>query len=78
MAGNSQRKGAIRKAGTKKGAVVGSGGQARRALKGRGPTPSAVERPHHPGCQAGGPCRQGRDPRHRRPDEAARRPYRQG
>ncbi|MEO5834348.1 MAG: 23S rRNA (guanosine(2251)-2'-O)-methyltransferase RlmB [Nakamurella sp.] len=51
MAGNSQRKGAIRKAGTKKGAVVGSGGQARRALKGRGPTPSAVERPHHPAAK---------------------------
>ena len=27
MAGNSQRRGAMRKPGTKKGAVVGSGGQ---------------------------------------------------
>jgi len=39
MAGNSRRRGAIRKAGTKKGPVVGSGGQRRRGLEGRGPTP---------------------------------------
>ncbi len=51
MAGNSQRKGAVRKTGTKKGAVVGSGGQARRGLRGKGPTPSAVERPHHPAAK---------------------------
>ncbi|MGC2797451.1 MAG: 23S rRNA (guanosine(2251)-2'-O)-methyltransferase RlmB, partial [Mycobacterium sp.] len=34
MAGNSQRRGAVRKAGTKKGATVGSGGQRRRGLEG--------------------------------------------
>ena len=39
MAGNSQRKGAIRKG--KKGPTVGSGGQRRKQLKGRGPTPKA-------------------------------------
>ena len=42
MAGNSQRKGAIRK--DKKGPTVGSGGQRRKQLKGRGPTPKASER----------------------------------
>lgn len=47
MAGNSQRKGAMRKAGTKKGAVVGSGGQRKQGLEGRGPTPKAEERPAH-------------------------------
>ncbi|ALG05920.1 23S rRNA (guanosine(2251)-2'-O)-methyltransferase RlmB [Kibdelosporangium phytohabitans] len=47
MAGNSRRKGAMRKAGTKKGAVVGSGGQRRKGLEGKGPTPKAHERPNH-------------------------------
>lgn len=48
MAGNSQRRGAMRKAGSKKGAVVGSGGQRRKALMGKGPTPKATERTGHP------------------------------
>ncbi|APU12427.1 MULTISPECIES: 23S rRNA (guanosine(2251)-2'-O)-methyltransferase RlmB [Actinoalloteichus] len=48
MAGNSQRRGAMRKPGTKKGAVTGSGGQRRKALEGRGPTPRAEDRPYHP------------------------------
>ncbi|MFM8239520.1 MAG: 23S rRNA (guanosine(2251)-2'-O)-methyltransferase RlmB [Actinomycetota bacterium] len=48
MAGNSQRRGAMRKAGSKKGAVVGSGGQRRKALVGKGPTPKATERTGHP------------------------------
>src|SRR3954452_8587174 len=47
MAGNSRRQGAIRKTGTKKGAVVGSGGQRRKALEGKGPTPKAEDRPGH-------------------------------
>jgi 23S rRNA (guanosine2251-2'-O)-methyltransferase len=47
MAGNSQRQNR-RKAGTKKGAVVGSGGQRRKALQGKGPTPKASERTGHP------------------------------
>ncbi len=47
MAGNSQRRGAMRNPGTKKGATVGSGGQRRKQLKGKGPTPKAVERPYH-------------------------------
>lgn len=48
MAGNSRRKGAIRKSGSKKGQTVGSGGQRRRGLEGRGATPKAVDRPYHP------------------------------
>ena len=48
MAGNSRRQGAVRKSGTKKGPTVGSGGQRRRALEGRGPTPPAHLRPKHP------------------------------
>lgn len=47
MAGNSQRRGATRKPGTKKGATVGSGGQSRKQLEGRGPTPKAEDRPGH-------------------------------
>ena len=38
----------MRKAGSKKGAVVGSGGQRRRGLEGKGPTPKAELRPGHP------------------------------
>lgn len=48
MAGNSKRKGAVRKSGSKKGQVVGSGGQRRRGLEGRGATPKAVDRTYHP------------------------------
>ena len=52
MAGNSKRRGAVRKDGTKKGMVVGSGGKRRRALEGRGPTPPAERRPGHPKAAA--------------------------
>jgi 23S rRNA (guanosine2251-2'-O)-methyltransferase len=51
MAGNSRRRGAVRKSGTKKGSIVGSGGQRRRGLEGRGPTPPAHMRPHHPAAK---------------------------
>jgi 23S rRNA (guanosine2251-2'-O)-methyltransferase len=51
MAGNSQRRGAIRKEGTKKGPTVGSGGVRRRGLEGRGATPPAHKRPHHPAAK---------------------------
>src|SRR3954471_14052601 len=49
MAGNSQRQGAIRK--QKKGAQVGSGGQSKRALKDKGPTPPAEARKGHPAAR---------------------------
>lgn len=48
MAGNSRRKGAVRKQGTKKGQTVGSGGQRRKGLEGKGPTPPAEKRYDHP------------------------------
>lgn len=51
MAGNSQRRGAIRKPGTKKGPTVGSGGVRRRGLEGRGATPPAHMRPNHPAAK---------------------------
>jgi 23S rRNA (guanosine2251-2'-O)-methyltransferase len=51
MAGNSRRRGAVRKAGTKKGPTVGSGGVRRRGLEGRGATPPAHQRPHHPAAK---------------------------
>lgn len=49
MAGNSQRRGAVRKG--KKGPSAGSGGQPRRALTGKGPTPRAEERKGHPAAR---------------------------
>lgn len=45
MAGNSQRRGAIRK--TSKKPAAGSGGRVRRGLEGKGPTPKAADRPNH-------------------------------
>ncbi|MFF7940435.1 23S rRNA (guanosine(2251)-2'-O)-methyltransferase RlmB [Nocardia gamkensis] len=51
MAGNSQRRGAVRKGGSKKGAVVGSGGKRRRGLEGRGATPPAEMRTKHPAAK---------------------------
>ena len=50
MAG-PRRRGAVRKPGTKKGPPVGSGGQRRRGLEGRGATPPAQLRPHHPAAK---------------------------
>lgn len=51
MAGNSRRRGAVRKAGTKKGPTIGSGGVRRRGLEGRGATPPAHMRPGHPAAR---------------------------
>lgn len=45
--GHRGRPGAVRK-GQKKGTRVGSGGQRRRALEGKGPTPKAEDRTYHP------------------------------
>jgi len=49
MPGNSRRRGAIRK--HKKGPRVGTGGHNRRSLEGRGPTPKAEDREHHPAAK---------------------------
>jgi 23S rRNA (guanosine2251-2'-O)-methyltransferase len=51
MPGSSQRRGAMRKPGSKKGPQVGSGGQKPKRLQGKGPTPKAVERPKHPAAR---------------------------
>ncbi|CAB4743094.1 unannotated protein [freshwater metagenome] len=51
MAGNSQRKGAIRKSG-KGNPTAGSGGRVRRGLEGKGPTPKAKDRPYHQAYKA--------------------------
>lgn len=51
MAGNSSRRGAVRKGGTKKGQVAGSGGQHKRGLVSRGATPPAEARTKHPAAK---------------------------
>jgi 23S rRNA (guanosine2251-2'-O)-methyltransferase len=64
MAGNSRRRGAVRKPGTKKGPTVGSGGVRRRGLEGRGATPPAHMRPKHPAAKrAAKSAKQQRTPR---------------
>lgn len=45
MPGNSTRRGAVRT--SKKGASAGSGGNNKRRLSGKGPTPKAEDRPYH-------------------------------
>lgn len=60
MAGNSRRRGAVRKPGTKKGPTVGSGGQRRRGLEGRGATPPAHLRSYHPAAKRAAKNRQHR------------------
>ena len=52
MAGNSERRGAVRKGGSKKVASAGTGGKNRRSLEGRGPTPKAEDREYHPAHKA--------------------------
>ena len=62
-----------RKPGGKKGATVGSGGQRRRQLEGRGPTPPAEARKHHPAARraAAEAKRTDQRPRaQRKPDDA--------
>ncbi|MGH4008607.1 MAG: 23S rRNA (guanosine(2251)-2'-O)-methyltransferase RlmB [Pseudonocardiaceae bacterium] len=67
MAGNSQRRGAMRKPGTKKGAVSGSGGQKSKGLRGRGATPPAEQRVGHPAQRSGRPAQ--RQPAQRQPGQ---------
>src|SRR4051794_4128323 len=70
MAGNSKRRGAVRKEGTKKGPTVGSGGVRRRGLEGRGATPRAEERPHHPAAKrAAAAARQQRGRPQKKPED---------
>jgi 23S rRNA (guanosine2251-2'-O)-methyltransferase len=69
MAGNSQRRGAVRKTGTKKGSTVGSGGNRRSGLVGRGATPPAHERPHHPAAKRAAKAARQQQGRHKKTDE---------
>ena len=46
MPGNEQYPGAKRRPGSKKGPTKGSGGQRRKGLEGKGPTPRAVSYTH--------------------------------
>lgn len=46
MAGNSSRRGAVKKT-TKGNPTAGSGGRRRKGLEGKGPTPKAEDRPYH-------------------------------
>ena len=57
MAGNSQRKGAVRR--KAKSNTAGSGGRVRRGLEGKGPTPKAEDRPYHPAHRAKRPAKEG-------------------
>ncbi|MEQ3551963.1 23S rRNA (guanosine(2251)-2'-O)-methyltransferase RlmB [Pseudonocardia nematodicida] len=72
MAGNSKRRGAVRKEGTKKGMVVGSGGQSRRAVRGKGPTPPGEMRPGHPKQKAAARRANAADQQNRRRPVAGR------
>lgn len=51
MAGNSSRRGAVRKS-AKGNPTAGSGGRVRRGLEGKGPTPRAKDRPNHKAYKA--------------------------
>jgi 23S rRNA (guanosine2251-2'-O)-methyltransferase len=69
MAGNSQRRGAVRKAGTKKGPTVGSGGVRRRGLEGKGATPPAHKRPNHPAAKRAAKAARQQQGRHKKSDD---------
>jgi 23S rRNA (guanosine2251-2'-O)-methyltransferase len=77
MAGNSQRPGSRRKPGSKKGPSVGSGGQSKKALSGKGPTPRAEARTGHPASRRAGPGKGkglGQGQRRASPGGSGRRP----
>src|SRR3712207_7711494 len=60
MAGNSSRKGSVRK--SSKAPTAGSGGRVRRGLEGRGPTPKAKDRPNHKAYKAAKKAAKGAPP----------------
>ena len=69
MPGNSKRRGAIRKPGTKKGPTVGSGGVRRRGLEGRGATPAAKDRVNHPAAKRAAKAARKQQGRQRKTDD---------
>jgi 23S rRNA (guanosine2251-2'-O)-methyltransferase len=52
----------MRRPGSKKGATTGSGGQPRRALEGKGPTPKASERKGHPAARRAAAAERAKSP----------------
>jgi 23S rRNA (guanosine2251-2'-O)-methyltransferase len=66
MPGNSKRRGAVKKSG--KGPTVGTGGNRRQKLEGKGPTPKAKDRPGHVAF------RKAKQAEKRRPTTAGRTP----
>lgn len=76
MSPKKPRPGAVRKSSTKKGPQKGSGGQKRRSLAGRGPTPKAEDREYHPAykrAQNAKNKQQGRDANRRGGSRGARK-----
>lgn len=71
MAGNSKRRGAVRKGASKKGATVGSGGQRRKGLEPKGPTPKAQDRVGHPAARRSRAASQRNETKSRTADHAA-------
>lgn len=69
MAGNSARRGAIKKTG-KGNPTAGSGGRVRRGLEGKGPTPKAKDREGHKAHKAAKKTEQSRSARPRRTPRA--------
>jgi 23S rRNA (guanosine2251-2'-O)-methyltransferase len=64
----------VRRSGSKKGALTGTGGQRRKGLEGKGPTPKAQERPNHKAykkAKAGSRETAGRQGRPQRRDRAS-------
>src|SRR4029079_11879964 len=74
MAGNSGRRGAVRKPGTKRGPIVGTGGQKSRGLQGKGPTPKATERKGHPAARGAASAGRRGDSGQQQKPQRSRRP----
>lgn len=68
MAGNSARRGAVRKAAKN---TAGSGGRGRSRLEGRGPTPKAEDRTYHPAHQRKKAAQRAAQPADRSPGRPA-------
>lgn len=71
----SKRPGAVRK--KKKGPVVGSGGQRRKGLEGRGPTPKAEDRVYHKAHRAKQSAARKQQGQHQRPARAGKGPIKE-
>lgn len=71
----SNRHGAVRK--NKKGPTVGSGGQRRKGLEGRGPTPKAEDRVYHKAYKAKQAAARRQQGQHQRPTRAGKGPIKE-